>query len=171
MCVPVRGIRGRLWMSPLWCARSSARSAAGVIPVSLSDTEAAEDLAEQIVRSEGARDLAERVVRKAQFLGQQIECRVRARSHLLSEREVRAGSRQRIDMPRPRNEDALGRCMPAGDVQQARAKYIEALARARGQGDRAWIMGGPCPLAHRVGLVEHVHDPRALGQARRDVLL
>src|SRR5512147_1932032 len=62
---------------------------------SLADAEAAEDLAEQVVRGEFAGDRRERALRLAQFLGVELERRMRRAQVLRGAREVRRRLAQR----------------------------------------------------------------------------
>src|SRR5580765_1301153 len=112
---------------------SAARSSACVPRADaslLADTEAAEDLAEQLVRRERAGDLAEALVGEAEFFGEQVERGVGARGLRKRGGQVRARLAQGLHVARARDEQALGRRVPAGEREQLRAQRIDAGASA-----------------------------------------
>ena len=76
-------------------------------------------------------------MRQAQFLGQQVECRIARRRVLLGALKMVLRSSQRLHVARAGDEQALGRGLPAGLPQQGLAQRVQAGTGARRQRQRA----------------------------------
>src|SRR5688572_2131832 len=97
---------------------------------SLADAEARKYAPQQIVARKLAGDLVQRLLRLAQLVGHQLtRARVELRFRM---RERRRGAIQRIEMPAPRDEIALGWLVPDA-LFQVLAQQLQACAGQRGK--------------------------------------
>ena len=131
----------------------------------LSDAEAPEDLAQQIVGSEFPGDRSQGQLSQPQFLGEQLEPR-----QLLARRfEVLASVGKRLQVPLASDEKILGG-MPADDPQQFLAQQFNPFARACGQRnlDRAVVLTAFGGARYEIDLVMNGEADEMSGQLREN---
>jgi recombination protein RecA len=147
--------------TPSWRTRSRTRCAtrwACRCCRPLADAEAGEDHAQQVVGAELAGDLAQRVLRQPQLLGQQVQRLRLLRARCCGgQRQVLADAAQRLHMALARDEHALGRRLPAGELQQALAQRL--------QPSPAWPTGTSFTRRPPAGAARHGRRHRAAGRA------
>src|SRR6185295_8550938 len=101
--------------------------------ISLADTEARENLSQQVVGCELARDATERCVREPQFLGEEL----RPAKLPFGGLEVHPRRLKRPQVPLAREKNGFARGGPTRGAEDRLSQAIHSLAGFRGHCDRA----------------------------------
>src|SRR5690606_17412225 len=138
-------------------------------PSSLPDTEPAEDHPEQVVGREFPGNLAERLLREAQLLREELQAVALAPAELRGLVEMAGCAAQRIEVTLARDELGLARALPAGELEQAAAQLVDALAGERRQPHAALASfaaarGGQAGQVDLVPDVHHRHMRAGAGE-------